>query len=86
MTQNTVTIPAELIPELEAWGKLTAKLFGQLRQQTGIPPKGVPKDQEWFWSKKWQAMEHEADQALSNGEYDDFDTVEEPIADLHNHS
>lgn len=30
---SQVTIPAALIPEFEAWGRLTVKLFSQLRQQ-----------------------------------------------------
>lgn len=30
--KNTVTIPAELIPEFEAWGEMTVKLFGWVRK------------------------------------------------------
>jgi AbrB family looped-hinge helix DNA binding protein len=33
-----------------------------------IPQKLVPKDQEWFWSKEWQKMEKEADEAIAKGE------------------
>ncbi len=83
MAKNTVTIPAELIPELEAWGQHTANLFGRLRTSAGMKPKGVPADQAWFWSQKWQAKEREADQALANGEYQDFDNVDAGIAWLH---
>ena len=78
-----VTIPVELIPEFEEWGRQTASLFGKLRQKAGLKPSNVPQDQAWFWSEAWQAGEREVDKQLANGEYDDFDTVEELLADLH---
>ena len=40
-------------------------------------------DQSWYWSKKWQAMEREADEAEANGDFVEFDNVEDLIADLH---
>jgi len=33
-----------------------------------IPKKLVAKDQEWFWTKEWQAKEREADEAIAKGE------------------
>lgn len=83
MSKSNVSIPAELIPEFEAWGKLTVKVFGELRRREGIVPKGVPEDQVWFWSKEWQEKEQEADEALANEEYISFDNVEEAIKHLH---
>ncbi len=83
MNKSTVTIPAELLPEFEQWGRLTAHLFGRLRQEAGVAPKGVPDEQKWFWSKEWQSMESEADEAEENGEYVGFDNVEEAIQYLH---
>ena len=44
----------------------------------------VLKDQEWFWSKKWQAMECEADEADANGDYIDFEDADEAIKYLNN--
>ena len=79
---KSVTIPPELVPKFEAWGKLTMELFGQLRRQTGIAPKGVPKDQEWYWSKQWQQWEREADADIAAGRTKKFDSMEELIADL----
>lgn len=68
---------------MEAWGKLTAKVFGKLRVKVGLIPKGVPEDQEWYWSEKWQKMEREADEALARGEFVDFEDIEDAIAYLH---
>jgi antitoxin MazE len=33
-----------------------------------VPKKLIPKDQEWFWTKEWQEMEKEADDAIAKGE------------------
>lgn len=33
-----------------------------------VPKKLVPKYQEWFWTKEWQEMEKEADEAIAKGE------------------
>jgi AbrB family looped-hinge helix DNA binding protein len=32
-----------------------------------VPKKLVSKEQEWFWSKEWQQMEKEADEAIQEG-------------------
>lgn len=79
MAKQTVTIPAELIPKFEAWGKLTAQIFGELRRKKGIVPEGVPEDQKWFWTSEWQAMEREADEAEARGDYIEFENEDEAI-------
>jgi AbrB family looped-hinge helix DNA binding protein len=33
-----------------------------------IPKKLISREQEWFWTKEWQAKEKEADKAIKNGE------------------
>ena len=83
--KSSVSIPADLIPEFEAWGEMTAKLFGRLRRQAGMKPANTPPDQAWFWTDEWQKGEREVDEALANGEYDEFDNVDELIKDLQSH-
>ncbi|MCB0190614.1 MAG: hypothetical protein KDJ65_01575 [Anaerolineae bacterium] len=39
-------------------------------------------DQGWYWSAEWQAMEEEADQDLADGDYEEFETVDDFIASL----
>lgn len=80
--QSQVTIPVSLIPELEAWGRLTTRLFSRLREQAGMTQKGVPKGQAWYWTKQWQRWEREADDEIAAGKMKGFDTVEKLIADL----
>jgi AbrB family looped-hinge helix DNA binding protein len=46
------------------------------------PQAVIDRDQSWYWSPKWQAAEREADQDLQAGRYDEFDSMEEMIADL----
>lgn len=48
-------------------------------------PKHVPKDQEWFWTKEWQAGEREANEAFLRGDYVEFDNVHDAIVELHRH-
>lgn len=94
---NTITISGELASELEAWGKLTARLFSKVRRQAAddrvfkpittklIPPKSIPKDQAWFWSNLWQQGEQAVNVSLKNSEYDTFQSADELIEDLHRH-
>ena len=82
---STVSIPASLVPEFEAWGKLTVRLFGELRRRVGLKPQNVPPDQAWFWTEKWQEGERAVDQALARGDYRDFSSVDELIRELLGH-
>ncbi len=79
MSQKTYTIPAELVSQFEAWGKMTAELFSAIRQQSDNG------DQAWFWTEEWQAKEKEADQAIAKGNYIDFENVDDLINELHSH-
>ena len=47
-----------------------------------IPKKTVDAEQAWFWTKKWQEAEREAEDDLKSGKAKKFKTVEELIADL----
>ena len=82
-SQSTISVPASLVPQFEAWGRLTVKLFGELRRWAGLKPQDIPDDQAWFWTEEWQKGEREVDEALARGEYKDFESVEALIADLH---
>ncbi len=83
--KQTVSIPTNLIPEFEAWGEMTARLFGKLRRQAGLKPANVPDDQAWYWTEQWQQGEREVDEALKYGEYKDFESVDELVNELHSH-
>ena len=88
---DTLAQFAKLADLLEQASRLARKLSqaGSKHKPltTPIPelkrPKHVPKDQEWFWTEEWQAGEREANEALARGDYLEFDTVEEALAELH---
>lgn len=43
----------------------------------------IDKDQAWFWTKRWQEGEKEADEDIRAGRLHSFDTFEEGIDFLH---
>ena len=47
-----------------------------------IPKKLVDKSQAYFWTKKWQEAEREADEDIKAGRVRAFDSAEELIKDL----
>ena len=47
-----------------------------------VPKKLVDKSQAYFWTRKWQEGEREADKDIKAGRVKTFDSVEELISDL----
>jgi antitoxin MazE len=82
--KNQITIPAEVIR------KLRLKQGDFLEVQVSddslrlVPQKLIPRDQAWYWTKEWQEMEREADEAIAAGEVSGpFETAEELLRHLH---
>ena len=81
-SQATVSIPVSLVLQVEAWGRLTARLFQELRCQAGLKPRAVPDDQAWYWAEQWQRWERQADQDIAAGRVREFRSVDGLFADL----
>jgi len=47
-----------------------------------VPKKLVDKSQAYFWTRKWQEAEREADEDIKAGRVKAFDSVDELIKDL----
>jgi AbrB family looped-hinge helix DNA binding protein len=47
-----------------------------------MPKRLVDKSQAYFWTKKWQQAEKEADKDIKAGRVKAFDSVEELVKDL----
>jgi AbrB family looped-hinge helix DNA binding protein len=47
-----------------------------------MPKKLIDKSQAYFWTRKWQEAEKEADEDIKAGRVKTFDSVEELIKDL----
>lgn len=41
------------------------------------PRVSVPADQAWFWTKRWQRMEREVDEAVARGELITYETTDD---------
>ena len=82
--RGTITIPKDLrdgLPEgtvMDAVVRADGVL--ELRPQSSDP------SQAWFWTKRWQRMEREADEDFAAGRYSTFDDVEDFLADLDAHT
>ena len=46
----------------------------------------IDPSQAWFWTKRWQRMERQADENYAAGYYKTFDDVESFLADLDAHA
>lgn len=47
-----------------------------------VPKKLVDKSQAYFWTKKWQEAEKEADEDIKTGRVKTFDPVEKLVKEL----
>ncbi len=47
-----------------------------------IPQVMVDRHQAYFWTERWQAGEREAEADLEAGRYQDFESIEDMLADL----
>ena len=79
--RGTLTIPKELREGLDE-----NTLIEAVRREDGVielrPQVTVDASQSWFWTKRWQQLEHEADEAFADGRCKTFDDVESFLADL----
>ena len=81
--KHQITIPPELFERL---GLQPGDLLDvQARDGVlyAVPLQLVPRDQAWFWTREWQEMEREADEAIEKGEVSGpFESAEELIKHL----
>lgn len=42
----------------------------------------IDPDQAWFWTEEWQAKEREADEELSQNQFEEFDNMDDFINSL----
>lgn len=86
MRETTSSLPATTIDkfaqlaDLLHRASLLAREISRSSEQLRRP---IPDDQAWFWTPEWQAGEREVDTALQQGEFEEFETVEDALAALH---
>jgi len=81
-SHSQITLPASVIKKLNL--KKGDKVEIELDGDTIImrPVITVPRDQAWFWSKKWQDDELRVERDIKRGLIKGYDSVDELIEDL----
>jgi len=77
-----ITIPASVRKELGVEEGDLVEIEVVDEKAVLIPKRLVDKNQAYFWTKKWQDAEKEADEDIRAGRIKVFDSVEELIKDL----
>jgi hypothetical protein len=69
---------------LESWRDIHEHPQHRLKMlnKRRIMPSVMNPDQAWFWTRKWQRMEREAEADLAAGRYRDFESMDDFLADL----
>jgi bifunctional DNA-binding transcriptional regulator/antitoxin component of YhaV-PrlF toxin-antitoxin module len=83
-SRGTLALPADLrkrhhLDEPGAQVRVVARDDGVLELH---PLVAVPADQRWFWSERWQEMEHEVDEHVAAGRVTTFDDVDDFLSSL----
>jgi AbrB family looped-hinge helix DNA binding protein len=84
--KRQISLPKKIMTalDLKPGDEVEFQLEGNTARIVPIRTIKVPREQAWFWSPEWQAKEIEAEEDLQNGQYEDFESVENLLKDLHN--
>lgn len=85
MTKYTITLPVSTLEKFSQLAQLLEQAGRLAREISQEKRESVADSQAWYWTKMWQALEREADDALAKGDYQEFDSAEALITDLHAH-
>jgi len=77
-SRGTIALPAALrrryhLDEPGAQVELIEREDGVVELRPALP---VDAEQRWFWSKRWQAMEREADEDIAEGRVEVFESAD----------
>jgi len=77
-----ITLPASVRKQLGIEEGDLVEIEVEDERAVLMPKKLVDKNQAYFWTKKWQEGEREADEDIKAGRVKTFDSVDEFIKDL----
>jgi len=77
-----ITLPASVRKQLGIEEGDLVEIEVEDERAVLMPKKLVDKNQAYFWTKKWQEGEREADEDIKTGRVKTFDSVDELIRDL----
>jgi len=82
-TKGQITVPAEIRSALGAQEGDDLVFYTDEQGQVLISrAQIIPPDQAWFWSERWQRLEHAAQADLDAGRVVEFSSVSEALAAL----
>jgi AbrB family looped-hinge helix DNA binding protein len=81
-TNSQITIPKQIMKKLLL--KEGDKIEFEVKEDEIVirPVLIIDKTQSWFWTKKWQKVEREADEDIKAGRVKTFDEVDSLMKDL----
>ena len=83
VTRNgQITLPASVRKQLGIEEGDLVEIEVEDEKAVLMPKKLVDKSQAYFWTRKWQEGEREADEDIKAGRVKTFDTADELIKDL----
>ncbi len=77
-----ITLPASVRKELGIEEGDLVEIEVEDEKAVLMPKRLVDKNQAYFWTKRWQESEREADEDIKAGRVKTFDSVDELIKDL----
>jgi len=77
-----ITLPASIRRELGIEEGDLIEISVEDEKAVLMPKKLIDKSQAYFWTKKWQDGEKEANQDISAGKVKTFSSIEELLKDL----
>jgi len=77
-----ITLPASVRKQLGIEEGDLVEIEVEDEKAVLMPKKLVDKSQAYFWTKRWQEGEREADEDIEAGRVKTFDSVDELIKDL----
>jgi len=81
--KGQITVPAEIRSVLGAEEGDDLVFYTDKQGQVMISrAQIIPPDQAWFWSERWQKLEHEAEEDIAAGRVYGFDDVESALTTL----
>lgn len=83
-SRGSITLPAEVrhrhrLDQPGAQVEIVEREDGVIELHPLLPHRA---DQAWFWAERWQAMEQEAQEDITAGRIETFDSADEFLADL----
>jgi len=80
--KNQLTLPADIRKKLQLKERDFLAIEIEDNRIILTPQKIISREQEWFWTGKWQEGEKEADEDFEAGRYKDFEDIDELLRDL----